>query len=314
MAGGRATFTLSSRIIFRTHGVLNSSTHTGHIHEALLDSGSTISSISQSLVDKLGLFTKSTNPISVIFGDNQKLDSSEQVVVFTFSIGSKNFHHEFYVLPRQLFPLILGCDCTSSTINFLVSHSIRTGDAFPIKTLIRQRSPMEMERINKAIDDMLTKGVIVPSNSDWASEPHLVKKDDGSYRFCIDFRPLNQVTQHDVYPLSRLDDLLDQLGQSKYFTSLDLASGYWQIPLNPDDAHKIALRTLRGFYQFSRMPFGLSNARSTFQRIANQIFHDLIQLKVVIVCLDDILIHTKTWSKHMTVLNRIKEFNLQLQF
>ncbi|MCO5611534.1 hypothetical protein L7F22_065787 [Adiantum nelumboides] len=165
---------------------------------------------------------------------------------------------------------------------------------------------------------MLQKGIIEPSKSDWISEPHLVKKDDGSYRFCIDFRPLNKVTVHDLYPLPQLDDLLDQLGKSHYFTSLDLASGYWQIPLDPRDAHKTAFRTPTGLYQFKQMPFGLSDAGSTFQRMANDKFQDLIQRGVVLVYLDDILVHTATWEQHMQilqeVLSRIQKFNLKLQF
>ena len=76
----------------------------------------------------------------------------------------------------------------------------------------------------------------------------MVKKDDGTYRFCVDFRKLNQVTIHDLYPLPRIDDLLDQLGCSTYFTSIDLAAGYWQIPMDPRDAHKTAFRTRRGLF------------------------------------------------------------------
>ena len=122
----------------------------------------------------------------------------------------------------------------------------------------------------------------------------MVKKGDDSYRFCVDFRQLNHVTTHDRYPLPRIDDLLDQLGKSKYFSSLDLASGYWQIPMNPEDAHKTTFHTRKGIFQFTRMPFGLSDAGSTFQRMANAIFDDLITRHVVFVCLDDILTHTST--------------------
>ena len=138
---------------------------------------------------------------------------------------------------------------------------------------------------------MLSKDIIEPSSSDWVSEPHLVRKDDGTFRFCIDFRPLYKITKHDLYPLPCVDDLLDQFGKSKYFNSLDLTSGYWQIPLSSTCKHKTTFRTQHGLYQFKRMSFGLSDAGSTFQRMANSIFHDLIQ-GVVLVYLDDILIHT----------------------
>ena len=172
--------------------------------------------------------------------------------------------------------------------------------------------------MNQAIQDMLEKDIIESSSSDWVSEPHLVRKDDGTFRFCIDFRPLNKITKHDLYPLPRIDDLLDQVGKSRYFTSLDLASGYWQIPLDPADKHKTAFRTQRGLFQFKRMPFGLSDVGSTFQRMANTIFQDLINEGVVLVYLDDILIHTSDWQWHTLVLGevlrRIQKYNLQLQW
>ena len=98
-------------------------------------------------------------------------------------------------------------------------------------------------------------------------------------------------------------DLLDQLEGSRYFTSLDLASGYWQIPLKPSDAHKKAFRTRRGLFQFTHMPFGLSNADNTFQRMENSIFASLIGKGVLLVYLDDILIHTATWEDPLQTCN-----------
>ena len=147
----------------------------------------------------------------------------------------------------------------------------------------RRRSPLETARIDDVIGDMLAKGAIIMSHSDWVSEPHLVCKDDGTYKFCIDFWPLNKITIHDRYPLPRIDDLLDQLGRSRFFTSLDLASGYWRIPLDPKDAHKTAFRTHRGLFQFTCMPFGLSDADSTFQRTTNAIFEDFITQGVLLI-------------------------------
>jgi hypothetical protein len=111
----------------------------------------------------------------------------------------------------------------------------------------------------------------------------MVKKDDGTYRFCVDFCKLNQVAVHDLYPLPRINDLLYQLGWSKYFTSIDLAARYWQIPMDPRDAHKTAFQTRRGLFQFNRMPFGLSDAGNTFQRMANSIFAHLIANGTVLV-------------------------------
>ncbi|MCO5554420.1 hypothetical protein L7F22_007950 [Adiantum nelumboides] len=248
-------------------------------HKALLDTGSTISSIRQYLVHELGLTLGTTTPITVLFGDNNQV-----------------YH------------------TNTQTHNLPTNHSINTGKSPPICIATCRRLPLEEERINQAVDEMLKKGVIRPSCSDWVSEPHLVKKDDGSFRFCIDFRPLNKINVHDLYPLPRLDDLLDQLGKSKYFTSLDLAFGYWQIPMNPTDA---VFRTSCRLFKFTRMPFGLSDAGSAFQRVANTIFQDLISKGEVLVYLDDIVIHTPTWERHLqvlkTILQRVQHFNLQLQ-
>ena len=118
--------------------------------------------------------------------------------------------------------------------------------------------------------------------------------------------------------MPRIDDLLNQLGGSKFFTSLNLASGYWQILIDPEDRHKTAFRTNRGLYEFKSMAFGLSDAPSTFQRVVNVIFSDLIDKKVLVVYLDDILIHTQTWSEHIEVVaevfRRLQTYNLKIQF
>ena len=375
--------TSSTRIVCSTMARIHNQPY-----EALLDSGSTISSISLDLVHSLHLPTSSAPPINVIFGDKQKLYQSSMHAHCTFILAQHTFVHSFYVLPRQLFSLTLGCDwfvkhgaqlhfdtqrlvlphnkpfttipllsaphvstqvihtqihvepsesrladlrhllksfpsifCKTqktAQVNLPVQHAIPTTDAPPVRMATRRRSPLDHQRIATAVQDMLEKDIIEPSTSEWVSEPHLVRKEDGSFRFCIDFRQLNKVTKHDRYPLPRIDDLLDQLGHSRYFTSLDLASGYWQIPLHKEDKHKTTFRRQHGLYHFKRMPFGLSDAGSTFQRMANNIFQDLIFQGVVLVYLDDILIHTDSWPKHIQILRevllRVQKYNLQLQF
>ncbi len=118
---------------------------------------------------------------------------------------------------------------------------------------------------------MQNSGVIRPSNSPWSSPVVLVRKKDGSHRFCVDYREVNSVTKKDKFPLPRVDDLLDQLGETKYFSSLDLASGYWQIKVHPDSRSKTAFVTHQGLYEFSVMPFGLTNAPSVFQRLMQRV-------------------------------------------
>ena len=112
---------------------------------------------------------------------------------------------------------------------------------------------------------MQATGVIQPSNSPWASPVVLVRKKDGSHRFCVDYRDVNAVTKKDKFPLPRVDDLLDQLGEAQYFSTLDVASGYWQIRVHPESQPKTAFVTHQGLHEFRVMPFGLTNAPSVFQ-------------------------------------------------
>ena len=155
-----------------------------------------------------------------------------------------------------------------------------------------------------------------PSTSPWASPVILVPKRDGTSRFCIDYRRLNAITTKDVYPLPRIDDILDTLGEAKYFSSLDLASGYWQVELAPDARQKSAFTTHKGLFEFIRMPFGLCNAPATFQRVMQVVLAGL-EWRSCFVYLDDILIASKTFDEHLNhlreVFNRLRKAGLRLK-
>jgi hypothetical protein len=133
-----------------------------------------------------------------------------------------------------------------------------------------------------------------------------VKKKDGGIRFCVDYRKLNSVTEKDVYPLPRIDDTLDKLGKCKYFTTLDLASGYWQIELEEKDKPKTAFITPEGLFEFNVMPFGLTNAPATFQRTMNTILSGLTWLNCL-VYLDDIIIFSHSFEQHIKNIEEVFE-------
>ena len=149
----------------------------------------------------------------------------------------------------------------------LTLFNIDTGEAQPVKQPARRIPFAVREEVNRQIEAMESTRVIRPSTSAWESPIVLVKKKDGGTRFCIDYRKLNAVTKKDTHPLPRIDDLLDQLSKARYFSTLDLAAGYWQIRMAADSREKTAFVTHRGLYEFMVMPFGLTNAPAAFQRL-----------------------------------------------
>ena len=198
----------------------------------------------------------------------------------------------------------------------LVQHDIVTLNDQPIKQRVR-RTPFHLQKEAKAeVEKMLDSGVIEPSCSPWASPVVLVRKKDGTLRYCIDYRKLNAVTQKDSYPLPRIDESLDALGRAQYFSTLDLASGYWQIGLSEDAKQKSAFCTASGLFQFNVMPFGLTNAPATFQRLMERVLAGL-HWSIALVYIDDIIIFSQTFEDHLKdleeVLYRLKTAGLKLK-
>ena len=145
---------------------------------------------------------------------------------------------------------------------------IDTGNAAPIKQLPRCLTHVLKQVVGMQVKQMLETDIIEPSSSPSASPIVLVKKRDGSWRFCVDFRKLNDVTRKDTYPILQISDLIDSLSGSTFFTTLDLKSGYWQVPVHEGSKPKTAfLLPAEGHFQFKRMAFGLTNAVPIFQRL-----------------------------------------------
>lgn len=197
----------------------------------------------------------------------------------------------------------------------LVQHEIDTGDARPIKCRPR-RLPLARQQVcDSAVENMLQADIIEPSDSPWAAAVVMVPKKNGDWRLCSDYRPVNGVTKKDSYPLPRIDESLDLVSGSTWFSSLDLRSGYYQVPLSPEARPKTAFCTGRGLWQFKVLSFGLCNAPATFARLMDKVLAD-IPRQQCLVYLDDILVHGSSFEAALgslrQVLERIRAAGLKL--
>jgi hypothetical protein len=216
---------------------------------------------------------------------------------------------------REKFPKLIEESTTQSLTTANYEHVIDTGDARPIASRDYRRSELENRQIQEEVEKMLEMKVIEPSNSDWCSPVVLIDKPDGSKRFCVDYRKLNQVTIKDKYPLPRITELLDKLHGCKYLSTIDLKSGYWQLPLEKNSAKKTAFVANGSLYQFNSLPFGVVNGPSSFMRLMH---HILKNMKNTLVYLDDVICFSKTKEEHMEALNnllsRLCQYNLKISF
>ena len=217
---------------------------------------------------------------------------AEKVKAYAVSNFPQLFPEE---LPHELPPN----DRLHHPIDLTPTHRI------PPRKLYRQ-SEDELKETKRQIYEYLDAGHIRPSSSAFGAPVLLVKKKDGSIRMCIDYRGLNDITVKNNFPLPRIDDLHDRLGKARYFTKLDLYSGYHQIPIRPGDEHKTAFTSRYGTYEFLVMPFGLTNAPATFQTAMNALFTSWLDV-FVIVYLDDILIYSATQDEHLKHVYQVME-------
>ena len=186
----------------------------------------------------------------------------------------------------------------------LYRHTIDTGEAKPIKLHPYRTSPRHLEFLKEEIANMLENQLIQKSFSPWSAPIVVVNKKNGKYRLCVDYRKLNAVTKPDAYPVPRITDMLDALGHSAFFSTLDLASGFWQVEMSAKDREKTAFTTPFGMYEFLVMPFGLINAPATFQRVMDRVFNE-VTWKFVLVYIDDIIVYSKTYEEHQEHLKNV---------
>src|SRR4051812_24213226 len=183
----------------------------------------------------------------------------------------------------------------------------------PVSMAPYRMSASELAELKKQLEELLEKKFIRPSVSPWGAPVLLVKKKEGSMRLCVDYRQLNKVTIKNQYPLPKIDDLMDQLVGACVFSKIDLRSGYHQICVKAEDIQKTAFRTSYGHYEYSVMPFGVTNAPGVFMEYMNRIFHEYLD-RFVVVFIDDILIYSKSESDHVEhlklVLQVLKEKKL----
>ncbi|GKD31664.1 putative reverse transcriptase domain-containing protein [Tanacetum coccineum] len=176
----------------------------------------------------------------------------------------------------------------------------------PIAKSPHRLAPSKMQELSDQLQELQDKGFIRPSHSPWGAPVLFVKKKDGSFRMCIDYRELNKITIKNRYPLPRIDDLFDQLQGACYFSKIDLRSGYHQLRVHEDDIPKTAFRTRYGHFEFTVMPFGLTNAPAVFMDLMNRVCKPYLD-KFVIVFIDDILIYSKTKEEHEVHLKLVLE-------
>lgn len=188
----------------------------------------------------------------------------------------------------------------------LITHTIDTGDAAPIRQRYYRMSPEKQRVLTEQLDEMLKDDVIEPCESPWSSPVLLTPKKNGDLRFCLDSRKLNTITRKDAYSLPYITEILDNLRDAKYLSSVDLSKSFWQILIRKEDRCKTAFYIpSRGTYQFKCMPFGLTNAPATQQRLVDVLFYGPEFEHKVFVFVDDVIIVSETFEHHISLLTRV---------
>ncbi|GKB97777.1 putative nucleotidyltransferase, ribonuclease H [Tanacetum coccineum] len=296
----------------------------------LFDFGADFSFISTKFAPLLNVEPCTVNPGYVIeIADGKSVEVDKVIRDCKLELGNSLFTIDLILLGHGSFDVIVGMDWLSKNEAVIVCHKkvveipIKEGgilrvhgelefriDLVPGATPVAKSSyrlaPSEMQELSGKLQELQDKGFIRPSHSPWGAPALFVKKKDGSFHMCIDYRELNKITIKNCYPLLRIDDLFDQLQGACYFSKIDLRSGYHQLRVHEDDVPKTAFRTRYEHFEFTVMPFGLTNAPAVFMDLMNQVCKPYLD-KFVIVFIDDILIYSNTKEEHEVYLNLVLE-------
>ena len=235
-------------------------------------------------------------------GDFQDLPSASPIEGSCDVDINKNMSPEQYNQANALISSFSDVFCDKPGFTNLLKHDIKLNTHTPIRCKSRHIPYAMMETVCTEVDNMVDLNVIEPSESPFSSPIVIVKKKDGSNRFCIDFRILNCHTEFDAEPMPDTDEIFSKLATHKYFSSLDLAKGYWQVPLTDDSKPMTAFQTPKGLYQFRVMPFGLVTAAATFSRLMRLLTHGMTNVDNFI---DDIIVYTQSFQDHLSILRQL---------
>jgi hypothetical protein len=222
----------------------------------------------------------------------------------TLSVDQKQQLMEFLGRHRDVFAKDIS-ELGKTDLHF---HHIDTGNAPPVKCRPYRQSPHHKKVAEQLIQDFLDNDLIEESNSQYAAPIILVKKRDGSFRFVCDYRKLNSVTVPMSWPIPMIDDIVDSIAEAKatIFTTLDLANGFFQIPMSDESKHKTAFVTHQGLYQFKRLPQGLMNSPICFQHLMSKVLRKLLW-KIALIYIDDIIVYSQSFSEHLHHLQQVFE-------
>lgn len=228
----------------------------------------------------------------------ETLQSIDQLVLKSDS--SEQFKNQLESLMRN-WPTVCTHEIGHSK---LVKHRIITTDEVPVRKRAYRVSVPRQQFIDSEIQELLSKNIIRPSVSPWASPVVIVPKKGGDLRLCVDYRGLNTKTHLDGYPMPQIQEILESLHGASIFSTLDLKSGYWQLEMDPDSIHKTAFVTTTGQFEFLRLPFGLKNSAASFQRLMENVLKD-IRAKCCFVYIDDIVVYSENEQEHLQHLDQV---------